>query len=105
MKIVQRLGVRRVGLLLLALAALLLRPAAGGTPVYEGWPFVTTLLVPALVPLVFLGLLLDMLMTWVMSVDLQPDQRARPRSVLWADFAMATAVGLVWIPFFLSLGN
>ena len=105
MKIVQQLGVRRMGLLLLALVALVLRPAAGGTAVYEGWPFVTTLLVPALVPLVFLGLLLDMLMTWVMSVDMQPEQRTRPHSVLWADFAMATALGLAWIPFFLSLGN
>lgn len=106
MNMVKRLGTLRVGLVVLALVALLLRPAAGGAPVYEGWAFVTTMLVPALTPLVFFGLLLDMLMTWVLSIDLQPAQRAEgPRTVLWVDFVLVAALSFAWIPFFLSLGN
>lgn len=102
---VQRLGALRIALLVLGLVALAMRPSAGGPPVYEGWAMVTSLLIPALVPLVFLGLLLDMLMAWVMSIDLQPAQRARQRSVLWADLAVAAGLGLAWLPFYLALGN
>lgn len=102
---VQQLGALRVGLVLLSVVTLLMRPAAGGMPVYEGWPFVTTLLVPALAPLVFLGLLLDMLMTWVMSLESGPERRLRARKVLWVDLLLVAALGIAWIPFFLSLGN
>lgn len=105
MKILRDLGALRVALVLTAIVVLAFRPVAGGTPELEGWPLVTTLLVPSLVPLVFLGLLLDMFMTWVMNIDLQPHQRAHPRSVLWVDFVFAAAVGVAWIPFYLSLGN
>ncbi len=105
MKIVQQLGGLRMGLVIVSLLFLAMRPVSGGSPVLEGWPLVTTLLVPALAPLVFLGLLMDMFMTWVMSIDTESSQRLRARSVLWVDLVLASAFALAWVPYYLSLGN
>ncbi len=105
MKMVQRLGGLRTGLVVLSLLFLVMRPISGGVPVLEGWPMVTTLLVPALAPLVFLGLLMDMFMTWVMSIDTESSERLRARNVLWVDLVLAAAFALAWVPYYLSLGN
>lgn len=105
MKILRQLGSLRVGLGVLALAVVLLRPAAGGAPVYEGWAVVPTLLVPTLAPLIFLGLVLDMLMTRVLMTDTQGGERGRYRTVLWTDFVLVALLALAWVPFFMTLGN
>lgn len=103
--IVLQLGALRIGLLLLAILTMALRPEAGTKVIYEGWPMVPTLLVPALAPLVFLGLLLDAMMTRVLMSDKEGAERARLRRAVTADLLVALAQGLVWVPFFMALGK
>jgi len=102
-RILRQLGGLRVALGVLALVVVLLRPAAG-TPVYEGWALVATVLVPTLAPLIFLGLLLDLLMSRVMMIDASGAQRGHYRMVLWADFMLAALLAIAWAPFFMALG-
>ena len=103
MTILRQLGSLRLALGVLALMVVVLRPAAGA-PVYDGWALVPTVLVPTLAPLIFLGLLLDLLMSRVMMIDTVGGERGRYRMVLWTDVVLLALLGLAWVPFFMALG-
>ncbi|NIP74079.1 MAG: hypothetical protein GWO16_14150 [Gammaproteobacteria bacterium] len=105
MSYLRQLGALRLGLLGLAIVVLVLRPESGAKVSYEGWRMVPTLLVPTLAPLVFLGLLLDALMTRVLMSDVWGVERRRLRRAVTTDLVVALLVGLVWVPFFLALGG
>ena len=79
LEVVARYGVLRS---LLALAGVLLIVFAispGVVPVYSGWPFVPTVLVPVLAPLILMLLLLDALMSRVLMSDMRGAERDRRR--------------------------
>ena len=74
-QILKWLGPLRLMLVLGALALLVLRPAPATRPVYAGWDMIPTLIFPALVPLVFIVLLLDAIMGAVQLSSHPGEQR------------------------------
>lgn len=92
-------------LLLLGIALLLIILAPGGDAhdVREGWALVTNVLIPALSPVVFMGLLLDALMSRVWMIDADQEARIRYRRILWLNLAASAAMVLAFVPYLRSL--
>ncbi|MBI3571463.1 MAG: hypothetical protein HY082_10240 [Gammaproteobacteria bacterium] len=103
-QLLQWLGPLRIMLMLGALVTLVLRPAPGTKAIYAGWEMVPTVLVPTLVPMIFMVLLLDAIMGAVLHASRSREQR-RYRAVIAIDLVLATALVLWWWPFFAVLGR
>ncbi len=101
----RKIGALRVALGVVVLVSAVLRAEPGAQAVYEGWGMVPNLLLPALVPIIFMGVLLDILMSRVMMTDTQGEARARYRTILKTDLAMVLALLGSWLPFFVALGE
>lgn len=80
-------------------------PLSTGETQYSGWGMVPTLIVPAIVPILFFVIWLDVLMTWVFRIDAEGDERVRLGRVMIFDLAMVALLTLSWIGFFLSLAD
>ena len=100
---ISELGALRLTLLALALLTVLLRPEPGADAVYEGWAFVRTVLLPALAPLFFMGVMFDALMARIMMVDKLNAQRQRYRRIAWLSFIAGVLLFLFWLPYFMGL--
>lgn len=96
------LGPLRLMLLLGVLTLLVLRPAPGTPAVHAGWDMAPTLIAPALVPIIFMVLLLDAIMgaVWLASY---PAERRRYRFVMGASLGMALCLALWWAPYFSAI--
>lgn len=105
MRFLGYVGPLRVLLYLLSLVLALAAGAAGGETAYQGWAVIPTLVVPALVPIVFFVLLLDVMMSAVFMVDKQGAERRRYRHLLGLDLAVWLVLTAAWLPFFLALGR
>lgn len=104
-KLVKTMGPLRV-LLALTTLILILFPSPPGTQLsYSGWGLYASLVAPVLAPIVLMGLLLDLLMTRVWLSELEGQARQAMKSVAWLDLALAIALCLAWLPFFMSLGR
>jgi len=93
------MGPLRLMLAFGVLALLVLRPAPGTPPVYAGWDVIPTLVFPALVPLLFMVLLLDAIMGAVQLAS-YPGERRRYRTVIGVSLGMALLLMLWWWPYF-----
>jgi hypothetical protein len=103
--LIDTLGPLRTMLCAGILVVVALRPWAGGAASYSGWSMVPTLIAPALVPLLFFVLLLDMLMSRVFMTDTEGPDRARFRRILWIETGVLALLLAVWGPFFFALGG
>jgi hypothetical protein len=99
----QSLGVMRVGLLLLAAAVMLAAPKPGTAAVLGGWKMLSTLIAPALAPIVFMVLMLDALMGRVMSGSARGAERERYRRIVVTNLVAGIALFLWWAPYFARL--
>ena len=98
-----QIGPMRLLLLGIALTLAILAPGGDAHEVREGWALFTNVLVPALSPVVLMGLLLDALMSRVWMVDAEPAARARYRRILWLNLAACGALVLAFVPYLRSL--
>lgn len=96
-------GPLRILLAATALLSILLTPAPGTAPAFEGWAMISTLLAPVLAPLAVMVLFLDALMSRVMMADAEGDTRAHYRRVMWTDLAVAAVTVGFWVPYFRGL--
>ena len=101
----ERFGVLRLmlGALVLVLAAL--SPLAGGQIVYEGWRVIPTLIAPVIVPIVFMGVLLDLLMARVWMLEAEPAVRRRLNGITVLDLILVAVLLLSWSGYFLELAD
>ncbi len=72
---------------------------------YSGWEMIPSLIVPAIVPILFFVIWLDVLMTWVFRVDAVGEERSRLGRALVTSLSLVALLMLSWIGYFLSLGE
>lgn len=96
-------GPMRLVLAGLALTMMSLIPAKGSVAVYHGWALVPTVLIPMMVPILFMVLMLDVLMSSVFMIDKQGAARARYRTILFVELILAAGLVLFWVPYFRAL--
>ncbi len=99
----RELGPMRLFMLLLAIADMAAAPRPGSEIVMSGWQLWTTLVSPTLAPIIFMVLMLDALMSWVMVTDTQGDVRARYRRIAWINLLAGAVLLASWTPFFLKM--
>ena len=102
---VQYIGVLRLMLLTLAYTLIAFRPFADGDYEYFAWSMVPKLIVPALVPIVFMVMLLNILMAFVFMSDKEGTERKRFQNVIGIDVFTAIVMLVVWFGFFMSIGD
>lgn len=99
------LGPLRLMLALLVLLVILMAPAALGETRLD-WPFVLpTVIAPAVAPILFFVLMLDVLMTRVWMSGAEEAARARLRRALRFDLVVTAVLVAAWTPFFLRLAG
>ncbi len=99
------IGPLRLLLLGFALVIMILAPDGQVQEVRAGWGLVTTVLVPALAPMVVMGLLLDALMNRVWMAGASEAARPRHRRILWLNLLASGAVLIALYPFLRSLAG
>lgn len=100
---IKTFGLLRMALLTLVLVDMLLRPEPGNPANLEGFGVITDLIAPVLVPILFMLLLLDAIMTGVYMSSMQGEQRVRYRVVLLTNLSLAILFIWYWIPYFKAL--
>jgi len=93
----------RVVLLFCALLTIILQPKLGTPASYSGWEMVQTLLMPALAPLFFMVILLDVLMATLWRTQSVGDEYLRYKRIQFADLAVVILLLIAWIPYFIVL--
>jgi hypothetical protein len=103
--LLKKIGPLRILLFGLALILIVFAPEAGTQRAREGLAIITSLIFPTVAPMVFMGLLLDALMSWVKQVDLSGDEKKRFRMLSYLNLLFAVVLLVRWLPFLLSLGR
>jgi hypothetical protein len=96
-------GPLRTPLIMLVIIDMLLRPEPGSPANLHGFGVITDLIAPVLVPILFMLLLLDAIMTGVYMSSMQGEQKVRYRVVLFTDLLLAIVFIWYWIPYFRAL--
>jgi len=104
-RVLNHVGVLRMMLFGLAVVIILFAPFSGGEVVYSGWAMVPSLIVPALVPIVFFVLMLDLMMSAVFRADARGDARRRYGHLVVASLVLGVTLLASWLPFYMALGN
>jgi len=102
-RLAQEIGALRLMLLVTAILVVALVPTPGAKAIYQGWGLLTSVLLPVLAPLMFMGLLLDALMSRVFSSDTEGAARSRLRVIMWTDLGIAVVLLLRWLPYYAAL--
>jgi hypothetical protein len=64
---------------------------------------IATLIVPTLVPIVFMVLLLDIMMSTVFMVDKRGVERARLKYIVFLELLLTATLVVVWYPYFRAI--
>ena len=106
MKLIERTGPLRFMLQALAIIFIFLALSVGDTIYYSGWKMLPTLIVPALIPIIFFGMLLELLMSTVFMIDAEePDTKARFKQIIKTDVLIVAGILLFWVPVLVNLLN
>jgi hypothetical protein len=97
------IGALRLMLGLLGVIVVIFAPSPDAESQRTGWGLITTGVLPAIGPMVFMVLLLDMIMSRVLMADTDAAGKRRYRRALMFDGALALVILLSWLPFILSL--
>lgn len=105
-RFVERVGPLRVLLTLSTLIVIGFSPFTGDRAILEGWAIVPTLIVPAIVPILFFVIWLDILMASVfMSDQAEAAGKARFRFIVRMDLVLVVLLSASWARFFLSIAQ
>lgn len=97
------LGALRIILGLLAVLVIVFAPDPAVPTERAGWGLVTTGVMPALGPMIFMVVLLDAIMSRVLMVDKEGEALLRYKRALAFDLALAAAILISWLPFLIYL--
>lgn len=97
------IGPLRLGLAVIALLVVMLMPTPGSGVVTEGWNALTSVVVPAITPLLIMIYLLDVLMARVLMKDRTGPERRRYRWVIASDLVLTALLLAAFLPVVLAL--
>ena len=98
---IRRIGLLRLMLYVAGLLVIIFLPAPGVQTDVE-WPAIlTTVVVPALAPIIFMVILFDLVVSKV--VNKGKDDPIPEARFFWVGLAIALIILLKWLPFLLSL--
>jgi hypothetical protein len=100
-----KLGPMRWFLLASALVLIVTVPAPGTRAVMHGPAALTTMVIPALAPIVLMVLLLDALMSAVFMVDKRGEARAVMKLALILNLVFAGLLIAAWFPYFRAIAG
>ncbi|HCY13176.1 MAG TPA: hypothetical protein DG414_04980 [Gammaproteobacteria bacterium] len=95
-----RLMLAAVILILVAMAPLALARTS-----YAGWAFATTVVAPALAPIFFFVVLLDILMCSIFLASAAGAERQRFRFIIRVELVLWVILTVAWLPLMLQLLN
>lgn len=98
----RRLGVMRVALAVMALLLVVLMPLPGFEP-KNGFEEFRSVVVPALSPILFMVVMLDVLMSKVHMIDAEESRKMKFRFIIRFELIVALVLMLSWLPFFISV--
>jgi hypothetical protein len=99
----KKLGPMRWFLLASVLVLIVTVPAPGTRAVMHGPATLTTVVIPALAPIVLMVVLLDALMSAVFMIDKQGEERARMKLALTLNLVSAGLLIAAWYPYFRAI--
>ena len=100
---IKKLGPLRIALAGCAIIAIFFAPQPGMQLVLYGTGVFTTLLIPVLAPLIFMGLLLDALMSRVRHIDADIEEKKRYKLIIIVNLVLALTILITWLPFIFAL--
>lgn len=104
--LIARIGTLRFMLQALAVVFIFLSLSVGDKVYYSGWKIFPSLIVPALIPILFFGMLLELLMSTVFLVDAEePEKKSRFKMIVKTDVLIIAGILVFWVPVFLKLLN
>lgn len=104
-RLLAQFGPLRVLLVCVAVSATFFAPEPGTPGIYTGWDFVLTVLIPVLVPLIFMVLMLDTLMSAVFLSAKEGSERNRFKMIIVMNLLLGFGIVFYWLPYYLSLGQ
>jgi hypothetical protein len=103
MSFLKELGALRILLIATALLVAFLSPEPGTSVDLEGWGIVSTTVIPASTPLLFMVLLFDFMMCRIRMSD--EKVRNKFKSIGYLELATAVFLFMMWLPFFAKIGQ
>ena len=104
-RLLQDLRFLRVVMVLVTITLVILSRFSSQEVAYSGWAMIPTLIAPALVPILFFVILLDVLMAWVFRIDAQADDRGRLGRVIVIDLLQVVVLVASWSGYFMRLAE
>ena len=104
-RFVNRLGTLRAALVSVIATLTVLAPFALQPTGYEGWALISTVIVPALVPIFFFVALLDVLMSSIYKSSSEGEMRDHYRFVIQAELVFLVVMVAAWAPLFWGVLN
>lgn len=95
----------RVALLLFVFLSMILKPTPGTEIIYEGWPMVSTLLMPVFSPILLMLLWLDSLIAKLWASQTEGKEHKRYKMITRIDFGLSIIYILVWFPYFKAVAE
>jgi len=102
-KYIQELRLLRVVMICFTLVLVILSRFAGDEAVYSGWEMIPTLIAPALVPILFFVIWLDVLMSWVFKFDAPDEEKRRFVRIIVVDLVLVVLLTSSWFGYFSRL--
>jgi hypothetical protein len=102
-KYLQELRLLRIVMIIFTLALAVLSRFAGDEVFYSGWKIIPTLIAPAVAPIMFFVIWLDVLMSWVFSIDAAQGEKSRFGRIIITDVVLVIVLTVSWFGYFSSL--
>ncbi len=103
MSFIKDLGALRLILIAFGLIIALLSPEPGTGVNLNDWHVISTLVAPAIAPLVFMVLMFDFMMCRIRMSDTAVKDKFR--TIGFIELAVALFLFMMWLPFFLAIGR
>ena len=104
-KYLKELRALRIVMMVFTIVLVILSRFAGGETAFSGWQMIPTLIAPAIVPILFFVIWLDVLMSWVFKIDAEQEEKKRFVRIILTDLALVIVLSASWFGYFSRLAE